>query len=218
MMKDIPLFTTEYGAASLMLREIPYRGQAYVRVQTVVPGCLKELLAECVAFCRMAGAEFVLAAGEAELSGYPIYTTVLSMRGEAWVDRDKIENLFPVTDATVSRWREIYNERMKGVDCAATLTCFDEKEILSSGGAYFVHRAGELLGIGWLRQQRLLAVCSAKPGAGERIMHTLMSLVEGSAMDLEVASTNQRAIRLYEKLGFLATGEKEKWYAVFPEK
>ena len=43
-------------------------------------------------------------------------------------------------------------------------------------------------------------------------MHTLMSLVEGQALTLEVASTNERAIRLYEKLGFLKTGLVRKWY------
>ena len=45
-------------------------------------------------------------------------------------------------------------------------------------------------------------------------MHTLMSLVEGAGMTLEVASTNEKAIRLYEKLGFLRTAEKVRWYRV----
>ena len=43
-------------------------------------------------------------------------------------------------------------------------------------------------------------------------MHTLMSLVEGAGMTLEVASTNAKAIRLYEKLGFLRTAEKAVSY------
>ena len=45
-------------------------------------------------------------------------------------------------------------------------------------------------------------------------MHTLMSLVEGSDMSLEVASTNTRARKLYEKLGFLAVSSVSKWYDV----
>ena len=32
-MKDIPVFTTENGAASLILREIPYRKRAHIRLQ-----------------------------------------------------------------------------------------------------------------------------------------------------------------------------------------
>ena len=45
-------------------------------------------------------------------------------------------------------------------------------------------------------------------------MNTLMSLVEGAQLRLEVASTNERAIRLYEKLGFIKTGEISRWYRV----
>lgn len=45
-------------------------------------------------------------------------------------------------------------------------------------------------------------------------MHTLMSLVEGADMTIEVASTNEHAIRLYEKLGFLKTRELFTWHRV----
>lgn len=213
-MRDFPVFTTEYGVASLILKEIPYRGEAYIKVQDVQPGGLEAHLKECVSFCCMAGAEKIYAAGHAWLTQYPLYTSVLEMRGDAWVDKEKLENLFPVTEATVSRWRQIYNERMRSVDNAGTLEARDEKRIVESGGAYFIHRNGELLGIGWLDDTKLLAVASAVPGEGERVMHTLMSLAEGAQMTLEVASTNERAIRLYEKLGFLKTAEISRWYNV----
>ena len=213
-MKDIPMFTTEYGVASLILKEIPYRRLAYIRILTVRDGLIAELIAECVSFCRMVGAEAVYAAGHDDLEQWPVYTTVLEMRGEARVDWEKVENIFPVTEQTVLRWREIYNERMRGVDNAATLEARDENRILESGGAYFVHRQGELLGIGWLEDGKLLAVAAAIPGAGERVMHTLMSLDEGGQITLEVASTNERAIRLYERLGFVKTREINRWYRV----
>ena len=32
-MKDFPVFTTEYGVASLILKEIPYQGTAYITLQ-----------------------------------------------------------------------------------------------------------------------------------------------------------------------------------------
>lgn len=213
-MRDFPFFTTDFGIASLVLKQIPYRQEAYITLLEVQPDGLDDHLRECVAFCRMAGAERIYAKGHPELERYPLHTAVLEMRGTAWVDKEKLENLFPVTEATVSRWRQIYNERMKTVDNAGTLEARDEKEILESGGAYFVHHEGELLGIGWLEDTKLLAVAAVKPGAGERVMHTLMSLVEGADMTLEVASTNEKAIRLYEKLGFLKTKEISKWYRV----
>lgn len=213
-MKDFPMFATEYGVASLVLKEIPYRGEAYITILDVQPGHFEDLLAECVSFCRMAGAEAVYAAGHEELEKYPLHTAIYEMRVTAWVDQEKLENLFPVTEATVGEWRRIYNARMRAVDCSATQTASDEKEIVNSGGAYFVHREGELLGIGWLDDTALLAVCGAKPGVGEQVMHTLMSLAEGAQMTLEVASTNTRAIRLYERLGFINVSEKRRWYRV----
>jgi len=213
-MKDFPFFATEAGVASLVLKEIPYREEAYITVRDVQPDGLEALLAECVSFCRMAGAEKIYASGHAGLEAYPLHTAIYEMRGEVCVDHKRVENLFPVTDATVKQWRDIYNEKMRSVDCAATQRAFDESEIVNSGGAYFVHHEGELLGIGWLRDTELLAVCAAKSGTGERVMHTLMSLVEGEAMTLEVASTNTRAIRLYEKLGFIKVREVKRWYSL----
>ena len=213
-MRDFPIFTTDYGVSSLLLKEIPYKSEAYIRIRDVSGDFFEEHLAECVSFCRMAGAEHIFAADDARLTAYPLHTSIYEMRGTAWVDREKLANLFPVTEPTAARWRQICNERMRAIDCTATQTAQDEKEILSSGGAYFVHRDGELLGIGWVKDCELLAVAAAKPGAGETVMHTLMSLVEGIPMTLEVASTNERAIRLYEKLGFVKTAEKTRWYEV----
>lgn len=211
-MKDFPMFDTAFGIASLVLKEIPYKGIAYIILREVWDA--QQLLAECVSFCRMAGAERICASGHESLEKYPLDVSVLEMRGEAAVDSRDLKSLFPVTDATVSQWRAVYNEKMGPVDNAATMTAFDEKRILQSGGAYFVHEDGELLGIGWLDDTQLLAVAAVKPGAGKTVMNTLMSLVEGAQMRLEVASTNERAIRLYEKMGFIRTGEISRWYKV----
>lgn len=211
-MKDFPVFTTDFGVSSLILREIPYRQEAYIHIQDVQPGGFRDHLQECVSFCRMAGAERIYATGHDALEAFPLHTAVYEMRGTAWVDREKLENLFPVTEPTVSQFRSICNERLRGVDNSATLTSADEKKILESGGAYFVHHSGELLGVGWVDDAKLLLVAAVKPGAGERVMHTLMSLVEGADMTLEVAATNERAIRLYEKLGFLKTRALFRWY------
>ena len=93
------MFTTEYGVASLILKEVPYRQEAYIIIQsTEQPG---ELLKECVSFCRMAGAEKIYAKGHELLEQYPLHTAVYEMRGTAWVDKDQLECLFPVTEETV---------------------------------------------------------------------------------------------------------------------
>lgn len=209
-MKDIPIFPTEFGVASLMLGEIPCRQTAYIRVRDAQPGALNDLITECAQFCRAAGAERIFWTAEG-VEQEP-HSAVYEMRGQAWVDKAKLESLFPVTEATVARWREVFNERMASVDHTATLTSIDEKRIIESGGAYFVHHEGKLLGIGWLEDTKLLAIAATEPGAGERVAHTLMSMVEGASMTLEVASTNVKAIHLYEKLGFLKVREVQRWH------
>ena len=213
-MKDFPFFATEFGVAGLELREIPYRGEAYIRIREVVPEKLGQLVEECASFCRMAGAERVYAQGHPGLSEWPLHTAVLEMRGTAWVDERKLACLFPVTEETVSQWRQLCNEAMGSVDNAATLEARDEEHILREPGAYFVHDNGRLLGIGWLKDGELLAMAAVEKGAGERVMHTVMSLIEGEPVRLDVASTNTRAIRLYERLGFVTVGEKSRWYVV----
>ena len=213
-MRDFPIFTTEYGVSSLVLKEIPYRNEAYIRIRDVQEAFFEEHLRECVSFCRMCGAERIFAEGNGKLAAYPLYTSVYRMVGTARAEEDKLASLFPVTEATVGQWRRIYNEAMRRVDNAGTLESREEKTILDSGSAYFVHSSGHLLGIFWLEGNKLLAVAAVEKGAGETVMHTMMSLLEGEQMELEVASTNLRAIRLYEKLGFFRIAELSRWYRV----
>ena len=137
---------------------------------------------------------------------------VYKMQGTAGVKRELVEQLFPVTEKTAAKWRQIYNERMRAVPQARTLSFADEKELAEACGTYFVHHEGELLGIGWLEDTHLLAIASCKPGAGERVAHTLMSLIEGADITLEVADRNEKAIALYQKLGFVITGIVSEWY------
>jgi len=213
-MRDFPIFTTEYGVSSLILKEIPYRNEAFIRIRDVQEGFFADHLAECVSFCRICGAERIFAEGNTLLEQYPFYTSVYQMQGTALPDEAKIASLFPVTEETVRKWRTIYNEAMRTVDNAGTLETRDEKQILDSGSAYYVYRQGSLLGIFWMEGNKLLAIAATEKGAGETVMHTMMSLYPEAQITLEVASTNHRAIRLYEKLGFVKTAELSRWYRV----
>ena len=213
-MKDFPVFTTEWGVASLILREVPYRQEAYIHIQASETP--EELLKECISFCRMVGAERVFARGHEMLEDKPPYSIIYEMRSDSHPDEALVEHLWPVTEETVGKWRTMMNWRLAGVDHASTLETRQEKEIIASGGTYFVHRDGELLGGGWIQDGEVKLVAAFVPGAGLRVRHTLRSLMPGQPIRLEVVSTNAKAIRLYEKLGFVRTAELYRWYRVFP--
>ena len=210
-MRDFPVFTTEYGVASLILKEVPYRQEAYIVIQSSEEP--KELLAECIGFCRMVGAEKIYVRGHAIAEDYPLHNIIYRMRGEITADEELLEHLWPVTEETVSRWREYMNEKMRAIDNSVTLEKREEKDILSQGGAYFVHRAGQLYGAGWLVEDELKLI-AAERGKGMRVLHTLLSAENPEQLQLEVASTNARALRFYEKLGLIKTAEVYRWYRV----
>lgn len=211
-MRDFPVFTTEYGVASLILKEVPYRQEAYIIIQSALQP--EELLQECVSFCRAVGAERIYARGHEITEGYPLHVIVYEMRGEVEADESRIAYLWPVTEETVGSWRELMNEKMRGVDNAGTLEKKDEKDILDSGGAYFVHLDGTLLGAGWISGEELKLIVSAQPGMGAVVLHTLLSVENPQQIHLQVASTNERAIRFYEKMGLIKTAQLRPWYRI----
>ena len=211
-MKDFPVFPTQHGAASLILKEIPYRGEAYIQIQSTQEP--EALLEECIHLCVACGAERVYAAGHNILeTSYPLHTSIYRMTGTIQLHEEEIPSMFPVTEQTAERWRECYNQRMKDVDNAATLESRDTPNIVQ-GNAYFIHRNGTLLGIGWIEGNKLRAIASMQPGAGEALCRAMQSLIPQQQMTLEVASTNQKAIALYERLGLIKVEELSRWYQV----
>ena len=210
-MRDFPMFTTEYGVASLILKEVPYRQEAYIIIQSTEQP--EEMLKECISFCRVVGAEKIYARGHEFLERYPVHCDILEMRGSIDVDEERIVNLWPVTEETIGSWRQFLNERLRSVDNAGTLEKAGEKEILELGGAYFVHKDEKLLGAGWLVGEELMLI-AAEPGSGDRVFHSLLSVSQPERLELQVASTNTRAIRFYEKMGMITTAQLRRWYRV----
>jgi hypothetical protein len=211
-MRDFPVFTTENGVGSIVLKEIPYRGVAYVTIRdSAFP---TDFLQECVEFCRMAGAEHVYASGHSILESYTLHTVVIRMSA-SWNSLPETDAcLFPVTEATLSQWCEIYNRKMKNVDNAAYMSQKAAKEMLERGDGYYIHRDGNLLGIGIASDNRIDCVASVAKGAGREIVAVLSHALMSDQIILEVASTNSRAIALYEALGFIPVAEVSRWYKI----
>ena len=213
-MRDFPIFTTEYGVSSLVLKEIPYRKEAYIRIRDVQPDFFQEHLNECISFCRMCGAERIYAEGSEQLESYPLYTAVYQMRGIARPDEEKVACLFPVTEQTLDHWREIYNEKMRFVDNAAYLTISDAKELLEKKNLYFIHKDGVLIGIGLTDDDKIDCIASVVRGAGREVMLALCHSIFSETVSVEVATTNEKAVRLYNALGFIPTTVISQWYKI----
>lgn len=211
-MKDIPMFTTEYGAASLFLKEIPYRGRAHIKIQSSLEP--EKLLEECVAFCRMCGAEWIDAAGHDYLEKYPLITALWAMQCDRAAIPETDACLFPVTEETVQHWLDIYNERMADIPNAAFMDSKDGKDLLKTGDGYFIHREGKLIGIGKAAGDFIDTVIATEPGAGETVVRALVTALNCETVRLWVASANERAIRLYARMGFVKIKELSKWYRV----
>ena len=152
-MKDIPVFSCPDGIATLILREVPFRGEGYILVRGVF-GTLEGLLAECAGFCRAAGAERLFAAGEADFSGYPAAIRILgrSAPRESLLPAPEAVRLVPVTEETAADWAREYNARFRAVPAAE-----------SSARRRSVRwpRAARPCGSGTVQSASALAACAA---------------------------------------------------------
>lgn len=211
-MKDFPVFTTEYGVASLVLKEIPYQGTAYITLRDSLEP--EKLLEECVAFCRVCGAEAVYASGNGILENYPLYTAMWEMRCPWESIPDTEAGLFPVVEETLEQWRSIYNDKVRKVPNGAWMTQADGKRMLADGDGYFIHKDGKLLGIGRAAGDTIDWVASLVPGAGREVVAALNHAVMADAVKLTVASENRKAVSLYESLSFIRSREISRWYRV----
>ena len=133
-MKDIPVFSCPDGIATLILREVPFRGEGYILVRGVF-GTLEGLLAECAGFCRAAGAERLFAAGEADFSGYPAAIRILgrSAPRESLLPAPEAVRLVPVTEETAADWAREYNARFRAVPAAESCSPAEERALAAGG-------------------------------------------------------------------------------------
>lgn len=211
-MRNIPVFSTELGVASLVLDQIPYSGIAFVHVcSTAQP---EAFIAECGGFCRAAGADRVLATGHEVLEKFPVQYEILSMSRPYEGVEDTDAAVIPVTEQTMHSWVRHYNERMKKVDGAAYMSSLEGKKLLEEGHGYFVHRNGRLIGIGKASGETVDAIASVVSGEGKTVLSALCHCLSGPMVQLQVASTNRRAIRLYEEMGFICTGITRRWHRI----
>ena len=91
----------------------------------------------------------------------------------------------------------------------------EEKQITAlASGTSAIHLALVLLGIGKAAGDTIDAVVSCQRGMGAAVVRALASALTEDMVRLTVADQNTRAVRLYERLGFVPVEELSRWYRV----
>lgn len=212
-MKDMPMFTTESGVASLTLSNIPYTKAAYIQIHdTCEP---EKFIKECCDFCVAVGAESVFAAGNACLERYSHYTDILTL--ECFKnDLPPANAITMLVDAeNAERWREIYWDRMVNVPNASYISNRDMMKRLETSQCFFVFHDDREIGIGMCHQDEITVVVGTVPGMGREVVLALAQNIVAEKIKVTVANENRPAMDLYERLGFTCTEVISKWYKIY---
>ncbi len=200
-MKDLPLFPCADGMASLILNEIPYRGEAYVLIRSVF-GSQERLLRDCGNFCRQAGAQAVYVSGEGDFRQLPVYARLVARS----LDKALLPQSRAVAEKTEDpQWAEMYNQRFRQVHAAKTY-------LKTPPDSYYIVLDGERIGLGQIIDDELAAVASLKMGFGLDCVCALSQRIHQQRVHLLCAEENIPAVRLYDRLGFSRDCTKRLWY------
>lgn len=211
-MKDIPVFSCEYGTAGLVLREIPYRQEAYIRIHGALDTEL--LIRECIDFCSAVGAQHIYVAGDVTLEKYPLHTEIWNMEHFRIHLGNTDAVCLPADMDTVDVWRKMYNSKAARIPNAAWMTEADAAQMCENRQGYYVMRGETLLGIGRVDASKILWVSASVPGAGADVVRALAGVAAGDTVSLEVASANEKAVSFYVRLGFVKTAVLSRWHKV----
>lgn len=214
-MKDIPIFTTPAGTASLILREIPYKKTACVFIRSVLPGGMETVLSDCRTFCVQAGAERVLVTADEPLD-LPLDHEMLELsRSKSGLPfLEEPARLEPLTWENAPDYQSVYNRLFATIPTAATCDKTALSRLVPSGTAFLTRMDGKPAGIGVAEgsELRVVGVLPEYRGLGCRLTLTLLEKLEGPDLFLSVSSTNKPALRLYERLGFQNRRILGRWY------
>lgn len=215
-MKNIPVYTSPHGTATLILREIPMTGRAYVVLRTVISD-VQALGADCARFCCMCGAQNVYMSAEEALYFLPHAYDILQLHVEQEaLPPGGTADLLPIAPENDSIYQRIYNRCFQSVSHALLYDRRQIQRIYDQNQQAFLalNQQGKPYGIGELHGNILAAVAVLPKyrGMGTDLTLTLLKRCPGPDVELTVASDNKPALALYEKLGFRVCGVESHWY------
>ena len=215
-MKNIPLFTSAYGIATLILREIPWSGSAYVLVRSVWNDQAAALLEECCGFCRAVGAEQIFAAYDTEpLPAEHAYDMWVMSRPKKGLPLPASEVILePLSRENRDVYLRIYNQCFRQVPSAASYDQSSLEPLYGEDLAWLAKVDGAFAGVAEISKEGLegIAVLPEYAGLGTDLALSVLPMVPSTELQLKVASTNERAIRLYRRLGFVEKSVNKVWW------
>lgn len=219
-MNNIPVYVSPGGTATLILREIPHKKTAYILLRTTLAGKLPELTEDCVRVCREFGAEhcYLSAEDPSITPPLPHAYDILRLR----VQKDTLPppvcpmGLVPMSPANDSIYQRIYNRCFREVSHTLTYEKDQLERIYREGHQAFLAMAPEGIpcGMGELHGNELAAVALLPEyrGRGRDLTLSLLARCPGPELTVTVVSDNERALNLYDALGFTVTGKESAWY------
>ena len=215
-MKNIPMFTGQHGMATLVFRELSFSGCAYVLVRAVWNGEVAAFLEECRGFCRAVGAEKIYACWEdGQLPGEPAYEVLGLIREKEGLPLPlrevELEVLCPENGQA---YLDIYNTCFRSVPGAASYDKQDLQRLYGQECAFLAKVDGRYAAVAEISKEGLesVAVLPEFRGLGCDLSLTVLPMVPNRTLRLKVASTNERALRLYRRLGFAPECVRNRWY------
>lgn len=216
-MKDIPMFTGTHGMASLVLKEIAVSGRAYVVIRAIWNGQTEAFLQECLGFCRAVGAEEVYASYDLEeLPASHAYDMIAMEVEKAALPTGSPVEPIPLTEENGQAFLDIYNACFRDFPGASTYGRADLLRILEKDCGFLAKKGEKFAAIAEISENGLesIAVLPEFRGLGYDFALSVLAMVPRKTVRLKVASTNEKALALYTRLGFVQTGILSRWYCL----
>ena len=225
-MNDIPAFAEAGGVSTLILREIPYKKTAFVMVRIFDRQSLDEHLQEAVSLCRFAGAKAVYAAAESEVlfpEREPDYK-MLRLGADCCCETVTEQEFEALCESNLQDYTWIYNACFADIVSAETLT---EKKVRTNmenpGRQCLVYykdgKPAAISDVEFAEGAALLNAVAVLPeyrgGFGQNVLKNIMAdtVKQGvKRLCVNVMSTNGRALKLYERMGFETESELSCWF------
>ena len=218
-MNNIPLYFSSGGTATLILREIPYSGRAFILIRTLLEDGLSALMEETRRFCMECGAKTCYISYADAPKALPLrhaYDILKLHIHKEELPSDLSLSLIPMTTENEREYMNIYNVCFQGSSHAMTYDYGQLQRIYRSGQKAFLAAMpdGSICGIGELHDNELAAIALLPEfrGNGRHLALALMQHCPGPEITLTVSSDNDAALALYDKLGFRVYETESSWY------